>query len=134
MDPAEAPPAPLTCPTCSSPYQPGDKFCKSCGTRLPAESGQVTGPHLVLNANGEETIYPLDKPEVSIGRSPSNDIAISSDGYISSHHARVVIQNGEAFVEDAGSTNGTFIRVRRQTPLAEGDEIKVGQSILKYVP
>ncbi|HET6385104.1 MAG TPA: FHA domain-containing protein, partial [Armatimonadota bacterium] len=114
------------CPQCSTPFLEGDKFCKNCGARLPA-AGEPAGPRLVLISNGEETVYPLEQPELTIGRHPSNDIPISSDGYISSHHARIVIDGGTAYVEDNGSTNGTFIRVRERIPLSEGDEVKVGQ-------
>lgn len=129
---AAAPTAPgaAVCPTCGGATDPGDKFCKTCGERLLIK-GQ-SGPRLVLASSGEQKVFSLEGGQLSIGRAPGNDIAISSDGYISSHHARVVVEDGKVYVEDTGSTNGTFLRVRSRTELMEGDEVKIGQSILRY--
>jgi hypothetical protein len=57
---------------------------------------------------------------------------------VSRRHARIVNQNGQYFIEDLGSTNGTFVnRGRRLLPghrhlLQSGDEIIVGKTFLKF--
>jgi len=64
-----------------------------------------------------------------IGRAPDADFRIPSPK-ISRHHARIVVDGGEARVEDLGSKNGTFvggIPVDGPAPLAHGDEIRLGQ-------
>lgn len=57
---------------------------------------------------------------------------------ISRRHARIMLQNGRYFVEDLGSTNGTFVNRGKRLkpgdpqPLAEGDEIIVGKTFLRF--
>lgn len=57
---------------------------------------------------------------------------------VSRRHARIINQNGQYFIEDLGSTNGTFVnRGRRLLPghrhlLQSGDEIIVGKTFLKF--
>lgn len=72
--------------------------------------------------------YPLDKSLLSIGRAPSNDIVIDNL-VVSSFHARVVSENGRFFIEDLGSTNGTFIGERRisRAPLSDQTPVTIGK-------
>ena len=56
------------------------------------------------------------------------------DDYSSSRHARVYPEAGQWFVEDLGSTNGTYVdrqRVEAPTPVRPGSQIRVGQSTLE---
>jgi aspartate 1-decarboxylase len=76
---------------------------------------------------------PLDKPLVTIGRKMDNDVVIDNLA-VSGHHARVVEENGTHFIEDTGSTNGTFLneaKIAKQR-LQPGDQIRVGKHILVY--
>jgi DNA-binding winged helix-turn-helix (wHTH) protein len=62
-----------------------------------------------------------------IGRAP--DAAIQCDAVgVSRHHARIIVSNGEATLEDLGSKNGTFHQQKRITSarLSDGDEIRIG--------
>lgn len=68
-----------------------------------------------------------------IGRAP--DAAIQCDAVgVSRHHARILLSNGEATLEDLGSKNGTYVKHQRvtSTRLADGDEIRLGKAILIY--
>jgi hypothetical protein len=73
--------------------------------------------------------------ELVIGRSPSCDLVITDDSFISNLHARVVRDgDGKAYVEDLGSTNGTFLnteRLREPQPLGPGDRVQVGNTVLE---
>lgn len=62
-----------------------------------------------------------------IGREPDATIQCDSPG-VSRYHARIVLSNGEATVEDLGSKNGTFVKGERITSarLSDGDEIRLG--------
>ena len=54
---------------------------------------------------------------------------------VSRHHARIVVEDGRAVLEDLGSTNGTFLRgqpVQAATELADGDEICIGPAVLVF--
>jgi two-component system cell cycle response regulator len=83
-----------------------------------------------------ETVYWLsaDK-ELKIGRAPENELCIR-DQSVSQFHARVVLTpKGTAFVEDLGSTNGTFVNGEKvvRHALWDGDKIHIGrQQMLKF--
>ena len=70
----------------------------------------------------------------AIGRDPGNDIVLRDD-FASVRHA-LVSQDGDGWwVEDAGSTNGTYVngdRVTRRIPLHFGDEVEVGRVHLRF--
>ncbi len=76
---------------------------------------------------------PLNKPVITIGRKMDNDVVIDNLA-VSGHHARVVEENGTYFIEDTGSTNGTFLnetKVAKQR-MQPGDQIRVGKHILAF--
>ena len=76
---------------------------------------------------------PLDEPQLTIGRKPDNDLMIDNPA-VSGHHARVVKEEGGFFIEDLGSTNGTFLndaKVQKQK-LKNTDRISVGKHSLIF--
>jgi hypothetical protein len=76
---------------------------------------------------------PLDKPLITIGRRADNDVVIDNLA-VSRYHARVVEDSGAFFIEDIGSTNGTYLndmRVAKQR-LRAGDQIRIGKHVLVY--
>jgi hypothetical protein len=79
------------------------------------------------------TTVPLGGAAVLIGRAPSNTLVLDDD-YSSSRHARIYPEGGRWYVEDLGSTNGTFVgrtRITGPTPVGIGSQVKVGQSTLE---
>ncbi len=81
--------------------------------------------------------YDLKGNSVAIGRDPGSDICIDEET-VSRRHARIEKQEGRTYVVDLGSTNGTYLNDARVQPyvpvaLAEGDRLKVGRSIFKYL-
>ncbi len=95
---------------------------------------EVAPRRLVVTAGPlRGTTLPLGSSAILIGRAPSCTLVLDDD-YSSSRHARVFPQDGEWYVEDLGSTNGTFLgrdKVEQPTPVRAGAQIKVGQSILE---
>lgn len=70
---------------------------------------------------------------MTIGRAPECDLLID-DTYASSQHARLFGKNGAWFVEDLGSTNGTFVNDQKLAAPAmvqPGDRIRVGTTVLE---
>jgi hypothetical protein len=79
------------------------------------------------------TTVPLGNTAVLIGRAPDCTLVLDDD-YSSQRHARVYPEGNQWFVEDIGSTNGTFIgrdRVEGPTPIGPGTQLRVGQSTLE---
>lgn len=71
--------------------------------------------------------WPLDRPVLSIGRGPDNDL-IFPDREISRHHCRIRQEGRNYTLEDLRSKNGTFVNGQRLTGphvLLDGDEIQI---------
>ena len=77
---------------------------------------------------------PLNKERITIGRKPHNDIQIDNLA-ISGEHAVVITILNDSFLEDLGSTNGTFVNGQsvKKHFLKNGDTIELGKYRLKYV-
>lgn len=78
--------------------------------------------------------YPLNKEEIVIGRGDDNDIVLDMDN-VSRRHAKVVSRKEGYFVEDLGSTNGSYVNDDevKSRQLMNGDLIKIGGAILKFL-
>jgi pSer/pThr/pTyr-binding forkhead associated (FHA) protein len=78
-------------------------------------------------------VYPLNQPEVMIGRSEQSDIALADPG-VSRNHARIIREGDDFIVEDLRSTNGTEVNGQpiRRRRLADGDVVKLANSTLQY--
>ncbi len=79
--------------------------------------------------------FPLpDEGEIVIGRSSELDMVLVED-MVSRRHAKIFVEGGDIFLEDLGSTNGSFVNGEKvvRTKLAEGDRILIGTSIIKVV-
>ena len=123
--------------------------------RLPQESmilapSQVAGlaprpadrelGHLVVVSSpalDKGDVVALDTHPLTIGRGTNNDVALPSDEYASSRHARIEPRRDGVWIDDIGSTNGTFvngIRVTRERRLAPGDVVRIGETDLRFEP
>jgi FHA domain len=75
-------------------------------------------------------------PEITVGRAAGCQIALTDDTYVSQLHARVFERSGQVYVEDLGSTNGTYVnghRVSTPTPMHKGDSLQIGSTVLEAV-
>ena len=82
--------------------------------------------------------YFITQDEMIIGRDPATDISIP-DPSISKKHAKITREGSVIKLEDLGSSNGTVINGKKLEPghvakLAKEDMIKLGNSIVKYLP
>ena len=71
--------------------------------------------------------------EQTVGRAAGCQITLD-DTYVSQLHARVFNKDGQWFVEDLGSTNGTYLNTKRvSSPLAvkRGDQVKIGAVVME---
>ena len=79
--------------------------------------------------------FEVDSLPLTIGRSGQNQIELRGDSYASAVHARVETRPDGTWLEDAGSTNGTFVngtRIERPRKLAAGDVVRVGETDLRF--
>jgi pSer/pThr/pTyr-binding forkhead associated (FHA) protein len=104
--------------------------------REPAPAGRRRkgAGHLVIVAPAEQKGRTFDlNGELTVGRAAGCQVALE-DNYVSQLHARVFTRDGTVWVEDLGSTNGTYVNDRRvSSPLAvrRGDQLKVGSTVLE---
>jgi pSer/pThr/pTyr-binding forkhead associated (FHA) protein len=90
---------------------------------------------LVLSLNGVvQGEYQLDKERITIGRKPDNDIQIDNLA-VSGKHALIITILDDSFLEDLGSTNGTYVngKLIKKHALKNGDVIAIGKHELKYI-
>jgi len=78
--------------------------------------------------------FTLQPGEILVGRSSNAQLQIDHES-VSRKHARLTFQDGTMSIEDLGSTNGTYVNDEPITvrTLRDGDLIKVGRTILKYL-
>ncbi len=75
----------------------------------------------------------LDQAPILIGRGTDAAIRLDDD-YVSTRHARIAASGDQWFVEDLGSTNGTYIgsaRITQPTTLTLGTQVRIGKTILE---
>ena len=83
----------------------------------------------------ENTEFTLDSAGISIGRGGPNDVRLDKDEFASVNHARVEPRRDGVWIEDIGSTNGTFVngvRLERARKLTPGDLVRVGESDFRF--
>lgn len=119
----------------SMPVSSNGGFIAGAHARLVIERGRSAGKQ-----------FPLSEDESQIGRWDADggifpDVDLDADDLeakVSRRHARIVRRDEQYFIEDLGSTNGTYInRGRRllpgdRQPLRDGDEIIVGKTFLRF--
>jgi hypothetical protein len=149
------------CPECGFQNPISANYCSKCGSLLAkdeepsdqtmtykldeAESAELApleeigaeGPALVVRAGGGrigEHFTPRGE-RTTIGRSPDCDIFLD-DVTVSRKHAVLVARDGEFFIEDQGSLNGTFLnrsRIESSSRIEDGDELQIGKYRLTFL-
>jgi hypothetical protein len=87
----------------------------------------------VTSSGGNTRTYTLDQ-ELIIGRGEKCHVVLD-DAYASQVHARVFRRADGYFIEDMGSTNGTYINRRKvtsPTPVGRGDRVRIGKTELEF--
>jgi len=99
----------------------------------PAQRGKPPSSVVVHAPDGKKVGSFRLSDAVSIGRSERSTITLD-DSYVSQSHARLYARDGAWFVEDLGSTNGTFVNDRRvaaPVQVRAGDLVRVGKTVLE---
>jgi pSer/pThr/pTyr-binding forkhead associated (FHA) protein len=88
---------------------------------------------VIHTPQGRPRVVRLDAHDVTFGRAEGSTVVLD-DPYISDHHARVFLREGEWCIADLGSTNGTFlnqVKVTTATPIAAGDQLGIGKTTVQ---
>jgi pSer/pThr/pTyr-binding forkhead associated (FHA) protein len=85
----------------------------------------------ITQAGVTRDLYHLGRSEMVLGRE-QGDIVFPEDEFISRRHAQLSFRDGVGRIEDLGSSNGTFLRLRGPHTLASGDLIRVGDELLRF--
>jgi hypothetical protein len=153
------------CPECGFLNGEGANYCQKCGGCLGAsaaegagkgesttatyrvgETGELIpvdveeiaekGAALVIRSGGGRVgeSFPLERDRMTIGRRPDSDVFLD-DVTVSRDHALLVRRNGDFYLDDLGSLNGTYVNRRRieSHRLADGDELQVGKYKLTFL-
>lgn len=99
-------------------------------TEPPRRSRRIPRQLVIHRESGAADVVALSGAGVILGRGGGSDVLVE-DIYISDEHAEVLPDNGSWSVRDLGSTNGTFLngaKVTRPTPLAAGDQLRLGKT------
>jgi hypothetical protein len=120
------------------------------GARLPASAREAAAPKarrqpkqkarrgspthvLVVDGANKGERADLAEAPILIGRGADAAIRLDDD-YVSTRHARIAASGDQWFVEDLGSTNGTYIgnaRLTQPTTLTLGTQIRIGKTVLE---
>lgn len=104
-----------------------------------AARAQPSGGRLVVLSSGiprfrEGEVFYLGE-RLTMGRGEQNDLVLP-DPFSSSEHAEIFFRNGQYWIRDLGSRNGTYlngVRLTRPTVLADGDSLRVGSVTFRFV-
>lgn len=141
---APPPPPPVVadpnlCQFCGQPKDPAGGCACTVRPGTPAFAPAVgalpgAGPRLVGVAGTYlGHVFPLGD-SVTLGREPSNAVALDRDTTASRRHAQITTDGAGFRIQDLGSSNGTFLNGARVTeaPLRPGDEISVGGTRFRF--
>lgn len=147
MPPRTATPGPGTavrCAACGLVVPPGFKFCGGCGTPTAAATGPVTpaapmpgvrrpgAPRARVSLLGPDgsilTTWPLIGDELTVGAAGQVRL---TDPHAASLQGRLVVRGNGLFWRSETSGNGTFVLIKREAPLADRDELRVGRQLLR---
>jgi pSer/pThr/pTyr-binding forkhead associated (FHA) protein len=119
----QAAPVPAAAAGAGIPTEPaGPGFGRNAPRTLVVTEGSLAGT--TLNLSGAQIL---------VGRNPEATLVLDDD-YASGRHARIYPQDGRWYVEDLGSTNGTFLgreRISSPTPLSVGSTLRIGQTVIE---
>jgi len=148
------------CPECGFANADGANYCQRCGAFIansdPAgvttasyrinEAGDFEEISLDANAHRGATLvirsgggragesFVLDQPRLTVGRRPDSDVFLD-DVTVSRDHAVIVRRDGEYYLDDCGSLNGTYVNRQRieSEKLGDGDELQIGKYKLAFL-
>jgi pSer/pThr/pTyr-binding forkhead associated (FHA) protein len=114
---------------------PGGRRPPRGATSKPARGGGRSGPRALIVTAGAlaGTRIALDGRPIMIGRADDSTLVLDDD-YASTRHARISQSGDDWYVEDLGSTNGTYLdrnKVSGPTRVPVGTPIRIGKTVIE---
>jgi hypothetical protein len=110
-----APPAPL------------EDGTEIIGTPNPGYWGRIS---VIVGRDVDGPAFPLFDESIVLGRE-RGDILFPEDGYVSGTHAQITLRDGQVYLSDLGSSNGTFFRLRGSRQVSAGSLVLMGQQLFR---
>jgi hypothetical protein len=85
---------------------------------------------LIIGRDATGNAFPLPEAGIHLGRE-RGDVLFPEDGYVSGLHCRLAPVNGQLYLTDLGSSNGTFVRINGETDVIDGDILLMGQQLFR---
>jgi pSer/pThr/pTyr-binding forkhead associated (FHA) protein len=92
--------------------------------------GYVGRIAMVLGRRTTGTAFPVPETGLTLGRE-RGEVLFSDDGYVSGLHCRISFEQGQVFLTDLGSSNGTFVRLSGPGPFTDGEVLLMGQQLFR---
>ncbi len=131
------------CPNCGNQNPENAAFCSQCGTKLLGKP-QPRAPTVFLQSEVAEQQHRLvvvrpggsDGASFAVAQGKSaigrGEVQIRlDDPYLSPRHAEVTLRGGQLSIADLQSSNGVYLRLRGETSLTVGDELRLGRQLLR---
>jgi hypothetical protein len=119
----------------ASPAQ--ESFIRPPVGSVPASAASAGGRLVVQESPvlDEDDAFSIDSAPLTVGRGGQNDVAIEGDEFASARHVRFEPRRDGVWVQDLGSTNGTYvngIRIDGARRLSSGDVVRVGETTMRF--
>ncbi len=92
--------------------------------------GYVARIALLIGRDTTGNAYPIPETGLHLGRE-RGDVLFPEDGYVSGLHCRLSFANGKIYLTDLGSSNGSFVRLMKDTAVTSGDILLMGQQLFR---
>jgi pSer/pThr/pTyr-binding forkhead associated (FHA) protein len=95
-----------------------------------AIDGYIGRISLVIGRTTMQPGFPIPERGINMGRE-RGDVLFPEDGYVSGLHCHISYEDGDVWVTDLGSSNGTFVQLTEETELQNGDVLLMGQQLFR---
>ncbi len=110
-----------------NPPDPLEDGTEIIGTPNPGYWGRIS---VIVGRDVDGPAFPIFEESIVLGRE-RGDILFPEDGYVSATHARISVREGMVYLQDLGSSNGTFIRLDGGRTIPSGTLLLMGQQLFR---